>query len=76
MDIDRTAIGIEALTVRPIFNPRYTVAIPKMIPKMIPSMTDLNVNSAIFSCGATNGLCSSIIPLPLMLSDISTLLTI
>jgi hypothetical protein len=41
-----TAIGIDALTVRPARNPRYTVEAPKSRPKRMPSRMALIVNSA------------------------------
>jgi hypothetical protein len=51
-----TAIGIDAETVSPAFNARYTVDAPKMIPKIAPVKIDLTVNSAIFVSAGTNGL--------------------
>ena len=50
-----TAIGMEAETVSPAFNARYTVAAPKAIPKMLPMATALKVNSFICVSGLTNG---------------------
>ncbi len=41
-----TAIGMEALTVRPARRPRYTVDAPKISPKIAPSRIALTVNSA------------------------------
>ena len=46
MEIARTAIGIDAETVKPAFNARYTVAAPKITPKIAPNKMDLSVNSA------------------------------
>jgi hypothetical protein len=51
-----TAIGIEAVTVRPAFNARYTVEEPKRIPKREPNTIDFTVNSAILDSGETYGL--------------------
>ena len=48
-EIAKTAIGIEALTVIPTFNPRYTDEAPNMMPKMPPSIIALIVNSGIVS---------------------------
>jgi hypothetical protein len=47
MEIAKTAIGMELTTVKPAFNPRYTVAAPKTIPKKAPSRMDFQVNSGI-----------------------------
>ena len=41
-----TAIGIDALTVRPARSPRYTVDAPKTRPNSTPRITALTVNSA------------------------------
>ncbi len=54
--IANTAIGMEAETVKPAFNARYTVDAPKIIPKAAPVRTDLIVSSAICDSGDTNGL--------------------
>ena len=51
-----TAIGIDAVTVNPSFNARYTVEDPKRIPKRQPNKIDFTVNSAMFASGATYGL--------------------
>ena len=51
-----TAIGMDAETVSPAFNARYTVAAPKMMPNMQPSKMDFSVNSFICTPGATKGL--------------------
>jgi hypothetical protein len=53
--IDITAIGMDAETVSPAFNARYTVAAPKMTPKQAPVMTAFQVNSFIAVSGAMNG---------------------
>src|SRR5829696_2899722 len=45
-EIASTAIGMEALTVRPARSPRYTVEAPKIRPKRTPSTIALAVNSA------------------------------
>src|SRR4029079_11735598 len=45
-EIASTAIGMEALTVRPALSPRYTVDAPKINPNTAPSSTALTVNSA------------------------------
>src|SRR5947209_8591650 len=45
-EIASTAIGIEALTVRPARRPRYTVDAPNSRPNSDPMMTALSVNSA------------------------------
>src|SRR5688500_11831908 len=45
-EIARTAIGIDALTVKPARRPRYTVDAPKSSPKSAPRMMALIVNSA------------------------------
>ena len=50
-----TAMGIDAETVSPAFNAKYTVAAPKMIPKTEPVTTALIVNSAILVSGAIKG---------------------
>ena len=44
-DMDRTAIGMEALTVKPARRPTYTVTAPKMTPKSIPNRRARSVNS-------------------------------
>lgn len=51
-----TAMGIEAETVNPAFNARYTVAAPKMTPNKLPTRIDFTVSSFIFVSGETNGL--------------------
>jgi hypothetical protein len=48
-----TAIGIDAVTVSPAFNARYTVDDPNRIPKSDPKMMDFAVNSATLCSGAT-----------------------
>ncbi len=48
-----TAIGIDALTVRPARSPRYTVDAPKIRPKMTPMTIALGVNSAGDCVGGT-----------------------
>ena len=50
-----TAMGIDADTVRPAFNARYTVEAPKMMPKAEPTSTALRVNSFIWVSEATKG---------------------
>jgi hypothetical protein len=50
-----TAMGMEAETVKPAFNARYTVAAPNIIPKQAPVMTAFQVNSFIAVSGAING---------------------
>ena len=45
-EIASTAIGIDALTVRPARSPRYTVDAPKRSPKSTPITIALAVNSA------------------------------
>ena len=45
-EIASTAIGIDALTVRPARRPRYTVDAPKSSPKSAPMTIALSVNSA------------------------------
>src|SRR3954451_21333778 len=45
-EIASTAIGIDALTVRPARRPRYTLDAPNRIPKRTPRMIALAVNSA------------------------------
>src|ERR671912_91953 len=54
--IARTAMGMDADTVRPARSARYTVTAPKMTPKMAPRATALTVNSAGDSEAGTNGL--------------------
>src|SRR5207244_13568756 len=55
-DIARTAIGMDALTVRPARRPRYTVDAPNSRPKRDPMMMALIVNSAGDCDGDTYGL--------------------
>ena len=55
-EMARTAIGIEALTVRPARSPRYTVEAPKRRPNSAPRMTARTVNSAGDIDAATYGL--------------------
>jgi len=43
--IEITATGIEALTVNPTFNARYSDEAPKRIPSSVPTITARNVNS-------------------------------
>src|SRR6185503_11679690 len=50
-----TAIGIDALTVRPARRPRYTVEAPKIRPKIAPMMIARAVNSAGDCVGGTYG---------------------
>jgi hypothetical protein len=50
-----TAIGIEALTVNPAFNARYTVAAPKITPNKLPRRMDFTVSSLTFFSGAIKG---------------------
>src|SRR5467141_58108 len=54
-EIASTAIGIDALTVRPARSPRYTVDAPKIRPKMTPMTIALGVNSAGDCVGGTYG---------------------
>src|SRR5262245_31635924 len=54
-EIARTAIGIDALTVRPARKPRYTVDAPNSRPKSAPMITALAVNSAGDCDGGTYG---------------------
>src|SRR5262245_25721796 len=54
-EIASTAIGIEALTVRPARRPRYTVDAPKMSPNRTPITIALAVNSAGDCDGETYG---------------------
>ena len=49
-------MGIEAETVNPAFNARYTVAAPNMTPNKLPTSMDFTVSSFIFVSGATKGL--------------------
>src|SRR5512134_934506 len=51
----RTAMGIEALTVRPILSARYTLEAAKTIPRIAPSARALGVNSAGCWLGGTKG---------------------
>ena len=50
-EMERTAIGMEADTVRPALSARYTVEAPKIIPNMAPSKIDFRVSSAMLSVG-------------------------
>src|SRR6187549_1166977 len=50
-----TAMGIDAVTVRPARSARYTVEAPNKMPKSEPNTKDLIVNSAIETPGATYG---------------------
>src|SRR5918998_945598 len=52
----RTAIGIEADTVSPIFRARYTLEAAKMIPRIAPRITARSVSSAGDWVGGTYGL--------------------
>src|SRR3989442_499647 len=54
-EIASTAIGIDALTVRPARRPRYTVDAPKINPKSTPMTIALAVNSAGDCVGRTYG---------------------
>src|SRR5262245_54843420 len=54
-EIASTAIGIEALTVRPARRPRYTVDAPKIRPNSTPMTIALAVNSAGDCDGETYG---------------------
>src|SRR5436190_22054298 len=55
-EIASTAIGIEALTVRPARRPRYTVDAPKSRPNNTPMTIALPVNSAGDCAAGTYGL--------------------
>src|SRR5689334_15143939 len=55
-EIASTAIGIDALTVRPARSPRYTVDAPNSNPNSDPMMTAFSVNSAGDSVAGTYGL--------------------
>src|SRR5438034_5667211 len=55
-EIASTAIGIEALTVRPARRPRYTVDAPKSKPNSEPMTIAFSVNSAGDSVAGTYGL--------------------
>jgi hypothetical protein len=44
-EMDSTAMGMEAATVRPARRPTYTVTAPKTIPKSMPRTTARGVNS-------------------------------
>src|SRR4051794_17384577 len=55
-EIASTAIGIDALTVRPARRPRYTVDAPKSSPNSDPMTTALSVNSAGDADAGTYGL--------------------
>jgi hypothetical protein len=50
-----TAIGMDALTVRPARSPRYTVDAPKISPNSTPRTTAFGVNSGSVCVGATYG---------------------
>ena len=52
-EMERTAMGIDALTVNPAFSARYTVDAPKMSPKSAPTITAFGVNSAMRASFAT-----------------------
>src|ERR687896_91994 len=54
-EIARTAIGIDALTVRPARRPRYTVDAPNSSPNSAPMTTAFSVSSAGDLVGATYG---------------------
>jgi hypothetical protein len=49
-------MGMEADTVSPAFNARYTVDDPNKIPNNAPKTTDFTVNSATFFSGGMKGL--------------------
>src|ERR1700722_17135176 len=59
MLIDRTAIGMEAETVRPARNPTYTDNAPNKMPKSEPRITARRLNSATVSSAAMYGLNSA-----------------
>ncbi len=52
-EIASTAMGIDALTVRPARRPRYTVEAPKIRPNSAPRMMARMVNSATDMLAAT-----------------------
>src|SRR6185503_19793472 len=52
---EMTATGIEALTVMPTFNTRYSDDAPKIIPSTAPVMTARAVNSRITVAGEIKG---------------------
>jgi hypothetical protein len=56
IDIAKTAMGMEALTVKPTFNPKYTLAAPNIIPNTAPSIMARGVNSGINCCADIKGL--------------------
>src|SRR5215813_5523049 len=58
-EMERTATGMDAETVSPAFNARYTVEAPKSRPKKAPTMIALGVNSAIVVRSGTYGLNSA-----------------
>src|ERR1700733_233909 len=53
--IERTAIGMEAETVRPARKPTYTETAPNRIPNNEPSKTARKLNSRTFSSASTYG---------------------
>src|SRR2546421_12554408 len=58
--IDSTAIGIDALTVSPIFSARYTLEAPKMSPSRTPSTMARRVSSAGACDAGTYGWCVAV----------------
>src|SRR5579864_1408480 len=55
MLMDKTAIGMEAETVRPARSPTYTETAPNRIPNSAPSTIARRLNSRRFSPASTNG---------------------
>ena len=51
-----TAMGIDALTVKPAFKARYTLAAPNKHPMIQPITIAFSVTSFMFVSGETNGL--------------------
>jgi hypothetical protein len=59
MEMDITAIGIEAETVSPTRSARYTLDAPKTMPRIAPTMTARAVNSGRMVVAGTKGLCTT-----------------
>src|SRR5579871_3889179 len=69
--IDNTATGIDADTVNPTFNTRYSDDAPKIIPNIAPITTAGQVNSGTSTSSGTNGTWSGASSLAKVFSSIT-----